>query len=399
MSENATNEISKSKQKRMDIENARKDQHRKKIQSRLTAIIICLALIGVIGLSYLIYRINKGNSGTLSADTYNKYLTEEGLIENVTPADYVQFDYKGLSYNRADLLPDGATVDADIASTCESLAKLSEDTGLTTTSENKISLSYDATIGGVSYNSVQQQDYTIGSGSVSDQFDELLPGHNPGDNFQADITYPADYYDTELAGVTVTYNITIHGIYVVPEFTDELVAENFSSIASSAEEYRTYLTEEYFKSNLKDAITDSLTNGCTVLQYPQDYLANVEKIYLAQNENQFNYYNQMFYSSLGSYAYNSVYEMYGFTSDEEYRSSVHSMAQSDVAFYLSVMTVYAGEGMTNTKEDVMNYYYEQGYDDASFQELLTQYGYNYLAQMALADKVTNYLVDTVTITE
>ena len=107
----------------------------------------------------------------------------------------------------------------------------------------------------------------------------------------------------------------------------------------------------------------------------------------------------MFYNSLSSYAYNSVYEMYGFTSDEEYRSSVHSMAQSDVAFYLSVMTVYAGEGMTNTREDVMNYYYEQGYDDASFQELLTQYGYNYLAQMALADKVINYLVDTVTVTE
>ncbi len=385
------NEISKSKQKRLDIENARKEQQRKKALANLIAVLIPVAIILVIGLVYLMYQSKQLN--------YGKYLTEEGLISDINPADYVQFDYKSLSYNRADLLPDDATVEADIASTCESLATLSEDADLVTASENKISLSYTSSIGGVSYNAATQQDYTIGSGAVSDLFDETLIGHKPGDHYQTEIAYPADYPDAEFAGVTVSYDVTVHGVYVAPEFTDDLVAANFSDIATSAEGYREYLVQQYFDENLRKAITDSLTNGGTVLNYPADYLENVKQIYLTQNEQQYNQYNQMFYQSLGYYAYNSVYEMYGYATEEEYLASVDSMASSDVAYYLAVMTVFENEGMTNTRDEVMNYYFEQGYDTTSFQELETQYHFNYLAQMALADKVTKYLAETVTIIE
>lgn len=383
------NEISKSKQKRLDIENARKEQQRKKALANLIAILIPVTIILVICLVYFMYQSRQLN--------YGKYLTEEGLISDVDPADYILFDYKNLSYNRAELLPDDATIDAEIASTCESLAELSDDADLVTASENKISLSYTSSIRGVSYNAVTQTDYTIGSGMVSDLFDETLIGHNPGDNYQTEITYPADYPDTDFAGVTFTYDITIHGIYVTPEFTDELVAVNFSSIATTAEGYREYLIQQYFNKNLRTAITDSLTNDNTVLKYPADYLENVEKIYLSQNTQQYNQTNQMFYEILGYNAYNSVYEMFGYASEAEYLASVNSMASSDVAYYLAVMTVFENEGMTNTREEVMNYYSEQGHDTASFQALETQYHFNYLAQMALADKVTNYLMETVTI--
>lgn len=387
----SNNEISKAKQKRLDIENARKEQQRKKALANLIAILIPVSIILVICLVYFLYQSRQLN--------YGKYLTGEGLISDIDPADYVQFDYKSLSYSRAELLPDDALVDADIASTCESLAALSDDAALVTASENKISLTYNSSIGGVSYNAVAQQDYTIGSAAVSDLFDEALIGHKPGDSFQMEIAYPADYPNTEVAGVTFTYDITIHGIYVVPEFTDELVAVNFSSIATTAEGYREYLVQQYFKENLRNAITDSLRNSGTVLNYPTGYLGNVKKIYLTQNQQQFEQYNQMFYQSLGYYAYNSVYEMYGYATEAEYLAALDSIAADDVVYYLDVMTVFKNEGMTNTREEVTNYYLEQGYDTASFQELETQYHFNYLAQMALADKVTNYLMDTVTIVD
>ncbi|MDE6714597.1 MAG: hypothetical protein K2K20_12790 [Lachnospiraceae bacterium] len=383
------NEISKSKQKRLDIENARKEQQRKKALANLIAILIPVTIILVICLVYFLNQSRQLN--------YGKYLTEEGLISNVDPADYIQFDYKNLSYNRADLLPDDATVEANIASLCESLAELSDDANLVTASENTISLSYTSSIGGVSYNAATQEDYTIGSGMVSDLFDETLIGHKPGDNFQTEIAYPADYPDTNLAGVTFNYDITIHGIYVAPEFTDELVAINFSSIATTAEGYREYIIQQYFDENLREAITDSLAEEGTILKYPADYLENVRKIYLTQNTQQYNQNNQMFYEILGYYPYNSVYELFGYTTEAEYLASVDSAASNDVAYYLAVMTVFKNEGMTNTREEVMNYYAEQGYDTASFQELETLYHFNYLAQMALADKVTNYLMETVTI--
>ncbi len=364
----SNNEISKAKQKRLDIENARKEQQRKKALANLIAILIPVTIILVICLVYFLYQSKQLN--------YGKYLTGEGLISDIDPADYVQFDYKSLSYSRAELLPDDALVDADIASTCESLATLSDDTALVTASENKISLTYNSSIGGVSYNAVSQQDYTIGSAAVSDLFDEALIGHKPGDSFQTEIAYPADYPNTEVAGVTLTYDITIHGIYVVPAFTDELVAVNFSSIATTAEGYREYLVQQYFKENLRNAITDSLRNSGTVLNYPTGYLENVKKIYLTQNQQRFDQTNQMFYQNFGYYAYNSVYEMYGYATEAEYLAALNSIAADDVAYYLDVMTVFKNEGMTNTREEVTNYYLEQGYDTPSFQELGTQYHFN-----------------------
>ena len=387
----SNNEISKSKQKRLDIENARKEQQRKKALANLVAVLIPVTVILLICIVYFMYQSRQLN--------YGKYLTEEGLISDINAADYIQFDYKSLSYNRADLLPDDETIEADIESICESLAALSDDAALSTVSENTISLSYTASIGGVSYNAAAQEDYTIGSAAVSDLFDEALIGRHPGDSYQTEITYPEDYYNTEFAGVTFTYDITIHGIYVAPEFTDDLVSLHFPSIATTAEGYREYLINQYYEENLRNAVTESLSDGGIVTDYPSNYLENVEKIYLAQNLQQYNQYNQMFYESLGYYAYNSVYEMYGFSTEEEYRASVDSMAANDVAYYLAVMTVFQNEGMTNTRDEVLAYYSEQGYDAAAFQELEAQYHFNYLAQMALADKVTTYLMDTVTVIE
>lgn len=387
----SNNEISKSKQKRLDIENARKEQQRKKALANLIAVLVPVTVILLICIVYFMYQSRQLN--------YGKYLTEEGLISDINTADYIRFDYKSLSYNRADLLPDDETIESDIASVCESLAELSDDAALSTVSENTISLSYTASIGGVSYNAAAQEDYTIGSAAVSDLFDEALIGRHPGDSYQTEIAYPEDYYNTEFAGVTFTYDITIHGIYVASEFTDDLVSLHFPSIATTAEGYREYLINQYYEENLRNAVTESLSNGGIVTDYPTNYLENVEKIYLAQNLQQYNQYNQMFYESLGYYAYNSVYEMYGFSTEEEYRASVDSMAANDVAYYLAVMTVFQNEGMTNTRDEVLAYYSEQGYDAAAFQELEAQYHFNYLAQMALADKVTTYLMDTVTVIE
>lgn len=385
------NEISKSKQKRLDMEKARKEQRRKKNTAIFLGIMIPVAIVAAIIFVYLLYQGSR-----LS---YGKYLTEEGLISGIDINSSVQYDYKSLSFNRVDLLPSEDTIEGDIQSTCETLAELSTEPELSCVSENRINMSYTANIGTVSYNEVTEQDYVIGSGTVSTMFDEALIGHAPGDQFVTGITYPEDYYDTELAGATVSYDITIHGIYVVPEFTDELVAENFSYIATTVEDYRSYLIEEYFRTNLREAIKNSLTNDSIVLVTPEKYSENLEALYHYQYREQFNYYNDMFMNSLGYNAYTEPYQMFGYSTEEEYNNYIHSITESDVAFSLAIMYIYTNEGMTNSKDEVLAYYYSQGYDETSFNELVAQYDYRYLAQMALADKVITYLADTVTINE
>ncbi len=63
----SNNEISKAKQKRLDIENARKEQQRKKALANLIAILIPVTIILVICLVYFLYQSKQLN--------YGKYLT------------------------------------------------------------------------------------------------------------------------------------------------------------------------------------------------------------------------------------------------------------------------------------------------------------------------------------
>jgi trigger factor len=58
-------------------------------------------------------------------------------------------------------------------------------------------------------------------------FDQQLLGVEPGGTKSFDITYPADYTITELAGTTVAYTVTVKGIKrrVIPELDDEFAKD------------------------------------------------------------------------------------------------------------------------------------------------------------------------------
>ena len=64
-------------------------------------------------------------------------------------------------------------------------------------------------------------------------------GTSPAKEITVEVTFPGDYStNTELAGKDASFAVTINGIYVTPELTDEFVQAHLSDQASTAEEYR-----------------------------------------------------------------------------------------------------------------------------------------------------------------
>ncbi len=57
-------------------------------------------------------------------------------------------------------------------------------------------------------------DVVIGSGTSIGDFEEQLIGRRVGETFTIDVVVPADYYLKDIAGDTVTFQITVNGIYV-----------------------------------------------------------------------------------------------------------------------------------------------------------------------------------------
>jgi len=369
------NEISKSKQKRLDMENARKTQKKKRAMATMWAILIPLVIVASIIVLVIVYQNSKID--------FSRGLTKEGTIAGIDINDYIQVDYQSISFNKADLLPTEDQLTSDIVSVCESYATISDNSALVSKVGDKVNIYYTATVSGASLNAITESDggadFIIGQASWTPEFDTVLTGHSAGDQFSTTVTFPADFVDPKLAGLTVDYDITFHGIYVVPEFNDSFVQTYYSDVASTADGYKDYLTQSYYDSNLERAIKTSLSSNSVISQYPQAYLDNAVKLYDYQNEQQMNSFNQQY----GITIYNNTYEMYGYPTEAEYLTFCTETAKHDVEYFLAIQYIYETAGLTNTEEEVKAYFTAQGCDDASYQELITQYGYNYLAQAAL----------------
>ncbi|HPF29226.1 MAG TPA: hypothetical protein PLZ77_03855, partial [Lachnospiraceae bacterium] len=91
------NEISKSKQKRLDMENARKTQKKKRAMATMWAILIPLVIVASIIVLVIVYQNSKID--------FSRGLTKEGTIAGIDINDYIQVDYQSISFNKADLLP------------------------------------------------------------------------------------------------------------------------------------------------------------------------------------------------------------------------------------------------------------------------------------------------------
>ena len=74
-----------------------------------------------------------------------------------------------------------------------------------------------------------------------------------GETKELNLTFPEDYYDSELAGKSAVYQVTVQSIRRTPELTDEWVAANTDS--KTVAEYRAAVQKE-----LEDGVNEAAEN-------------------------------------------------------------------------------------------------------------------------------------------
>ncbi len=384
----AEENISKSKKKRLAIEKARQEQKQKKAMTVAWAVFIPTLLVVVIVAGVLFYQSTLIN--------YSRYLTDEGTIKGVKDGD-VTVDIDALSFSKSELLPEDETVESDIESMLKNYEFISDDAGLKADHGDKVNVSYTSTIDGVSYNEALAadggEDMVIDNEKISAEFDSAIVGHKKGDSFSVSVAFADDDPDPDRAGKTAVYEVTLEGIYVTPELTDEFIATNTEY--STVSEYRQSIIDSYYDSNLRAAISSSLSENSAVSVYPENYISNLTKVYNDQYEQQLESYKQYF----GSDLYGSVYEMAGYTDQASYDAMLRDRAKEDAAYAMELEYVFKQSGMTNTKDEVRQYFIDQGMSTDDIDSAVKAYGMGYIAQAALQEKAIDYLTENVTITE
>lgn len=191
---------------------------------------------------------------------------------------------------------------------------------------------------------------TLGSGQFIPGFEEGVVGHNVGETFDMELTFPKDYASAELKGAKVTFTTTLKAIkeVVLPELTDEFAvkAGPFKTVAELKDDIKRELTaqkEREASEKLKDELVKQLVEVSTV-PVPeilvQDQMKSIEQ----------DFTNNLMYQglSLDQYLENKGFE----SKDKWLESEVKAIAKKRVEAGLALAELSKVEKIEATADEL-----------------------------------------------
>lgn len=391
--ETENNELSLSKQRKI----ARMKEI-EKMKNRAILIKVCLVLAAflIVGLStwaIVSAQIKKAKQVTASTD-FSEGLEENGMIKGIKASDYITMpDYNNITASLSEIEYSDEDVESDIEDILEKHKVLSTSGEAVAAEGDTVNIDYVGTIDGVEFDggTASGSEIKLGSGSLIDDFEKQIEGHKIGDKFDVNVTFPEDYREgSELNGKDAVFAVTLNGIYVNPEFTDDFVKEYLSENASTAEEYRKYLKDTNYKENLTDFVKKYVEENTTVNKTPSTYLKQLKSNYKANEQYSYEYMSSMYSQYYGTSPYKSfedyLSQTYSMT-EEEYDESLDEKVNSNLKYTLFCQGYAEAEGITATLDEAREYYIAEGGTEDNFNSQIESYGKGYMVQMYLCDKV------------
>lgn len=313
-----------------------------------------------------------GNSGALSND-------------NITIKQY-----KGLEVDKVEVIAvTDEDVELSIKSDLETLATKTDVTGRPAQLGDIAIIDFEGKKDGVAFEGGAGTDYELelGSGQFIDGFEDGVVGHNIGETFDLDLTFPENYSSEELAGQAVVFTVTLKGLQEknVPELTVDILAQ-LESKATTIEEYKAQIrsdlevsNQETAESTLLSSVWETLVENCEVKKFPEGMLDE----YVADLEEQYSYYAQMYGMEIEEF----FEQIFGMSAEE--------VAKTTATQELAMTLIAEKEGLTLTDKEyedgVKDLASQYGYEDT--EEFVTAYSEDAIRKALLQEKVGNFLVD------
>lgn len=330
-------------------------------------------------------------SGGESAETSGRLVS----VDNVE--DYVTIgEYKGLELENI-VQP---VSDEDVTAEIEyQLMDSGEEVADGTLEEGDIAtVNYTVTVGGSEYDGGTQENYefVVGESGEVDGFDSGLIGMKKGETRELNITYPADYYDSAVAGQAAVFQVTLQSFTRTPELTDEWVAANTE--VKTVDEYRNQVktqleenADEMASYDLYATAWTAVLDASEVKEFPQ---ADIDAALQAYQE-----LNDQYISEAGM-DMNEFLESQGLT-QEEYDEECTRYAQSKVEQNLIVQGIMDKEGLSLEDQETQELQERliQEYGVADINEMIALYGQQEVNESLALLRVEQFIVDNATVNQ
>ena len=211
-------------------------------------------------------------------------------------------------------------------------------------------IDFDGSVDGVPFDGGKAEKFelTLGSGQFIPGFEDQIVGHNVGDEFDVNVTFPEDYHAEELKGKDSVFKVKIHEINAkeLPDADDEFAKDvsEFDTLAEMKDDIKKKLTEQNEK-----AATTEFENKLI-----DEVIANMEgEIPEEMYENRINEMIRDFDYRLRSQGMDvNVYLQYTGMDMDAFRLTFKEQAEKQVKIRLALEKVVELEKIETTDEDL-----------------------------------------------
>ena len=325
-----------------------------------------------------------GCSAKEDTTALGKYIDENGYLKNVDTAAVTLVDYSSLVIPADQHTPDEETIAEYMNYMLPSQNVYEGEVydGAT------LNIDYVGYVEGVAFDGGNTNgagtEVTIGVTNYIDGFLPQLVGHKVGETFPIDVTFPADYGSTDLAGKDATFMITINYLVepiAAKDLTDAVVEEALGEDGiKTVEELRAYAVDTLSYNMVGNFIYEEVFEKSTVETVAQTAIDFQGEYILLVTELQAESYG-MTLEDLLSY--------YGVADKEEFLASYGETIETSAKELCITQAIAEKEGLKVTKADIEEYF--AGEDYTGVEQL---YGKNFVRFLVLQSKALTHLIDT-----
>lgn len=157
--------------------------------------------------------------------------------------------YKGIKVEPVDTVVTDDEVDEEIKKELNKNSRRVDVTDRVAKNGDIVLIDYSGSVDGEKFDGGTAEDHRLelGSHSFIDTFEDQIEGHNIGDEFDVNVTFPEDYHEKSLEGKQAVFAVKLKGITEkqVPELDDDFVSD-----------VSEFDTVEDYKADIKQSLED-----------------------------------------------------------------------------------------------------------------------------------------------
>lgn len=276
---------------------------------------------------------------------------EEGVVLKVKVAvkpEITVKDYKGLKAVKTVQPVEESRVDGEIERMRQRNARIISREGKAEKGDTA-KFDFEGFVDGVAFEGGKAENYTLelGSGQFIPGFEDQMIGHEAGEEFDVNVTFPEEYHAKELAGKEAVFKIKLHEVETkeLPELDDEFAKdvseydtldELKASIRKGMEEQADREAELNVENALVDQVIESMEGEIPQAMYDNrmDEMVNEYRYRLQQQGLQLEMYLQYLNQTMA-----------------QFRDSFKEQAEKQVKIRLALEAVAVAEGIVASDED------------------------------------------------